>query len=413
MAKNIYVSPTGNDADSGLTALLPKATINGVAGVQAIVATGDCIRMMGGVYAGPDNRNIDMNQAKWVNVLFQPYGNGVPIVDFEQVPGVYDGHIRSDYANQNLTFVGIQFRNPSGTKWCFWAPRANCIKLVNCALYQKAGPAGTGYGAGCCSIVDECSFYNLARGCQGGLTSDLSVITNCYFKSVTTVKQGVYGGWDFNAYPGNVEANGLNTSLPNTDPGFKNVTIDDYRLDWTDAVAIAKFRALGVSAGFIGALGTDRWYYDSRFPQTRFMSHDPAEATRPVWENDSSYTDPGGGGFTGAIIEHATTKDLEINLVANPAARSGRVMSNVIDLGSGSVQLDAVMYGAFEDNGLGAVIDIDTSLPKRIERRSSAVAFLKGDALPAWVAYAKGSQETEMLRYHQIRMTFHTDHTGV
>jgi hypothetical protein len=83
-----------------------------------------------------------------------------------------------------------------------------------------------------------------------------------------------------------------------------------------------------------------------------------------------------------------------------------------MNLGTTSPTLVAAAFGAYEDVAGGAAIDTDTTLPQKVEYRSSNTSFAKGDGTPSWVEFSKGDYLNQNHTYFQVRVEFRTDHTN-
>lgn len=427
MAKTVYVDGTyGDNSNTGLSWAQAKKTI---VGARAATASGDLCLIKGGVYK---EAKQTFNSVNDTDVLYMPDPSSATsvIVDFENSADVnpaagFGWDTTSHwFIERGTKFLNISFRNPytaGNTVFICFVPTVTIpVYLLHCIFYQKSGAANTGSGMGPFNgnydcVTRNCSFHNLANG----LYRPAGTHRNNYYVNVTTPHNSLVGASvDYNAYPGNAEANGINTST-GANPGFRDPGADDFRLDpVTTPADYATFMSGGEYNDRIGALGRGGLYYNSAYPQLRFITRDPSTANgnpQPAWENEgpsgtNTYTD----GTPGDIIENAVTYELEIDLATTPGATGGRVRSEVMDLGSVSPNLDELALGASEDISGGAAIDIDTTLPQYIEYRSSNTAFAKGDVSPSWVPASRfGAYVNQGHRYFQKRVTFRTDHTNV
>lgn len=431
MAKICYVNAvTGNNANNGLSAGAAKKNFAGAkastaAATASTSSSPDIVLVAPGVYY--EDEDVVWSAATDVNVVYISDGTGEVIVDFENRHGVGVSGNTAYAINWRFTtaviFVGITFRNfprgtigaASGSYGLMQFNGTNRPKCINCVFYQRDGAASSGRAL-FNVLAENCSFYNLERGIDVN-HSMLTSVTNSeyygnYFKTVTTPFTGPVSGTvtrDYNALPGNTETNGLNTSSANTDPGFRGVSTDDFRINPTaDTVAWDKFLTLGRFGGRISAAGRGGPYYDYRYPQLRMITPAPTSAIVP-WENDPTYTS---GGTLGTVIQDGTTGELKIDLATTPTATDARARSDVYNLGSSSPNLATTSVFRFESPTLGAVIDTNTTYPRKWEYRSSGTSFAKGDGSPSWIEVEAGTYINVSDQYLQFRVTFRTDHTN-
>lgn len=428
MAKTVYVnSITGNNAWDGLSPTFVTGT-NGpkrsILGARAATATGDLVLIAPGIYhEGPAYWN-SVNDS-YVLYRRDPYLPGRVIIDFE---GRGDGQaggfqgVPTQWVFPDYTFwtgfLDIHFRNPYQGDHAMLAARASALRVFHCCFYQRDGVAGSGmaishydgigWGAG---EFHNNTFYNMNWGLYGLVGKR----RNNYFVSVSNVMYAS-GDRDYNAYPGNAEANGINTST-GANPGLTDPAADDLSLDpVTTPADWATFMTSGELGGQIGAVSNGAWYYNPAIPQLRYLSAAPTPAQgnpQLAWENEgpngtNTYTD----GTPGDIIEDGTTLEPIIDLATTPAATGGRIRSEVIDLGSTAPFLRSITFTGFQDLPGGAALDIDTTLPLQQEYRTSATSFAKGDVSPTWTAFATGANLNLSNQYVQFRITFRTDHTN-
>lgn len=419
MATTKYVDGVnGNNSNDGSSWVLAKKTI---VGARAVTAAGDLVLIAPGVYKEP---NQNFASASDVGVLYMPDPTQARavIVDFENRPGENSsaGIYYNWRCDQPVRFLNIMFRNPYSNSAHSLIGTSGEAKIIHCVLYQRNGTANTGMGVaevwGGNFYVVNCTFYNLQSGMWGANVASPRTAHN-YFVSVTTPFNSTTGTHDYNAYPGNTETHGINTST-GANPGLRDPANEDFRLDpVTTPADYETFMSAGLFGYRLGANGRGGLYYNPDYEQLRYLTPDPLPSggnPQPLWENEgpngtNTYTD----GTPGDIIENSTTKELEIDLATTPGATGGRVRSDVMDLGNISPNLDELALGASEDLPGGAAIDIDNTLPQRIEYRSSNTAFAKGDPSPSWVAADRfGEYVNQGHRYFQIRVTFRTDHTN-
>lgn len=393
MAKVVYVNGgTGSDANSGLTPALAKATI---VGARAATATGDRVSIAAGVYLEID---ASFTSANDINVVYMHDGSGPVIVDFAN-RATAGQHWFLDKA---VRFIGIQFRNPGTSTYCIssFSVAANVV-AVNCVFYQKAGAANTGRGVERL-FVYNCSFHNLSIGVGVSSTTFSSYMLLC-----TTPFSGSQSEREYNALPSNTETYGINITT-GANPGFRDPASDDFRLDPSDIADFQTFMAGGRYRGRIGATGTYGPYYNSLYAQTRMITPDPTPGAFASWEDDPSYVS---AGTLGAVVQDATTGELQFNLSATPTATDGRLRSDVYAAPSGKVfRFTGSSFDRFEDRPGGAVLDTNVALPAHWEYRSSNDAFLKSDVFPVWVAVAQTSVLNILRRYVQFRVTLRSDH---
>lgn len=394
MAKVVYVNgTTGNNANSGLTPVLAKATI---LGARAATAIGDRVSIAGGVYLEAD---VTFNSVNDENVVYMHDGSGLVIIDFAN-RATAGQHWLTD---KLIKFIGLQFRNPGTATVCISSFVAtNRSTTIGCTFYQKAGPANTGHGIQRVE-AHSCSFHNLNIGV--GVSSS---VYSSYFLSCTTPFSAA-AERDYNAFPGNTETHGINTSV-GANPGFRSVATDDFRLSQSVLVDFQAFMAGGRERGRIGAPGGVGPYYNSLYPQTRMFSSDPTTGAFVSWEDDPSYV---AAGVLGAVAQDATTGALQLNLSAAPTATDGRARSDVIASPVGKlINFTASAFVRFEDPPAGAKLDVNTTLPAHWEYRYSNTAFLKGDLIPTWNQTQQSDGLNVTAKYIQFRVTLRTDHTN-
>lgn len=411
MAKVVYVDKeNGDNGNDGLSWVNAKSTI---LGARAATVSGDLVLIKPNTYLEADvtwsSSNDDL-----VVYMPDPDSAGLVIVDFQNVDIAQHWYFNPG----NPIFVNILFRNPgTATTTYFFQNRTTTRPLFyHCVFANEYGTNGARvmHGSGSFSqrmLAINCTFYNLYEG--AGIAGE-GPVYNCYFVDVTTPISGG-GVHDYNAYSGNAEANGIDTD--SVDPGLRSPSTVDYRLDPnTTPSDFDTFMTSGLSGDRIGAFGKGGLYYNSSIPSLRFLSADPSPASGnplPSWINEgpngsNTYTT----GTPGDIIENASTYELEIDLATTPGATGGRVLSPVFDLGTAITNLDNIAYSSFEDLGGGAAIDTDTSLPQKIEYRSSDSSFTTYAGSPSWTEVTKGDDINVAHRYIQVRIEFQTGHSG-
>lgn len=415
MAKICYVNAiTGNNANTGLSPALAKKTIAGARSATAAapastLASPDLVLIAAGVYPEPDTV---WNAAADQNVVYMADGSGEVVVDFEQRGGTQAlGANWLVVTTVNVIFVGIRFRNVYRGAFPSSMMVNSAGSFIHCVFHQRASdvgvvPSGTAISPTVSSLIQNCSFHNLSIGISGG-GSTTALVHNNYFVNTTSPITGTVTR-DYNAFPGNTETNGINTSV-GANPGFRDATDEDFRLSPTTLADYEAFLRGGRFGGRIAAAGKPLPYYDSRFPQLRMITKVPAGGHLPIWENDPSYV---AIGVLGAIIQDPTTNELAIDLASTPTATDGRARSDVYDLGATSPNLANFTVGKFEDLPGGAALDTNLTLPKKWEYRSSAVAFLKTDVSPAWIEVEPDDYINVSNRYVQFRITFVVNHTN-
>lgn len=416
MASTYYVNGiTGDNAWDGTSPTFvsgttgPKRTI---VGARAVTAAGDLVLIAPGVYLEP---NQAWTAATDYQVLYRrdPFKPGKVIVDFENrsPSGGGNGFAYHWYLDRGW-MMDIHFRNPYPGA-ALIASGYNDTRLVNCVLYDRDGGTNVGHGLTRYNstnpiVILNCSFYNLNVGTywNGGSAY------NNYFVNVTAPFSSFLGGHDYNAFAGNTEAFGVNTST-GASPGFTDAPNEDFTIDSVTTPADwATFQISGLQKACIGAWGNGGFYYTPDMPQLYFFSHDPTYANgnpQPAWENDSTYAD----GTPGTIIPDPITGEPIIDLATTPAATGGRCMTDVIDMGSTSTLIKSISYSGFEDPINGAAFDINNTTPFAEEYRSAITSFAKGDGSPSWIAYERGDDiGVTGHRYVQLRLTLRTDHTN-
>lgn len=418
MAKVVYVDGiNGDNSNDGLTLGTAKKTI---IGARAATATYDLVLISGGVYLEGKQVFSSAND-RYVLYMANPATPSPVIVDFEESSDIYGrGHTGGEeyyWRCYGVRFMNIMFRNAiNGAAFCSFVsyPAA----FIHCTFYMRSGPANachglTSYNSGNnVAYVYNCSFYNLNEA----NTDFTGPVRNCYYENVTTPFVSMSNA-DYCAYPGGI---GHHTDTNTTNPGFRDVSNEDFRLDpVTTPADYSAFLTSGENGTRIGAFGKGGTYYNPLFEQLRFLSAAPTSAQgnpQLAWEDEGPAINGGTGTYTdgtpGNIIENAVNYELEIDLATTPAATGGRIRSDVIDLGTGIVNLASMAYGSFEDPGNGAAIDTDTTLPRKIEYRTSATSFLKGDVSPTWTEIERGDYLNSSNRYVQFRVEFRTDHTN-
>lgn len=415
MAKTVYVDgASGDNGNDGLSWATAKGTI---LGARAVTASGDRVIIAPGVY--PETKAFfSSSNDSGVCYMADPTKNGVVIVDFENSSDINPAygftytiasHWRTD---KTVKFVNINFRNPYTNTACLVSQGG--LEAYHCTFYQRDGSDNTGVGiatywsASASIIVKNCSFYNLDEAWY----RFTGPIRNCYIVDTTTAQYGC-SDMNYNAYPGNSEVNGINTST-GANPGFRDADNEDFRIDpGTYPADFATFMNGGEYGERIAAFGKGGIYYNAYVPQLRMLSPDPSSGNPQVaWENEgpngtNTYTD----GTPGDMIEDGSTSELKLDLTNSPTG--GRARSDVIYLGDGSITIGPITIGAFEDVANGAAIDTDTSLPQKIEYRSSASSFAKGDASPSWIEVSRGTYlSVTGHSYLQWRVEVRTDHSG-
>lgn len=395
MAKQVFMDiVTGDDANDGLSL---GAAVRTFARANTIAATGDIILIGGGVYPStvvgvPQNLNT-------TSCVWMARGNADVILDWEGVSGALQW-------GSGCTIVNLKFRNVAPLEFF---NVAGSPTFIGCVFYQRDGAANTGRGIKN-AHGRHCTFYNLEVGHDR--TTSTFTCKSCYFENVTTPLSAPNTN-DYNAYPGNTETNGLDTDDPNTNPGFVDAAAEDFRLDPTDTIALDKFRTLGEFGGQIGAPGTAGPVYSNAIPQLRWIGASPAPVAGQFdsWVNDPNYSDPGGTGTTGVIVEDAGTFEPVVDLADNPAAESGRLLGPVWDFGSAPHSMDTFAFSKFIDGAAGALFDTNTSLPDEIEYRASNTIFSQTDIAPAtWVTFQSGDQLDITEQYVQVALTYQTVH---
>jgi hypothetical protein len=417
----IYVDGVeGSDSNDGSTRALAKASISGAR--AALTAGVDIVLIRPTIYL---EGNITFNAANDETTLFRndTFYPGVVIIDFEERLDYQSGGFANNayfQTTRSTTFLNLHFRNMASGA-CAIRGSHSAWWMLHCVFYsQNASP--TGFGIGSVNTTNDmevkcrnCSFYNLgsyAVFCQG----TNSIFYNNYAPTLSVFNGDSGSTVDYNAYIGNSETNGFNTST--TDPGFRDVAQLDFRLDPTSIVAdYEAFMQGGISGGRVGAFGKNGIYYFNQIPQLRFLTPDPTTAggnPNLTWENEgpggtNTYTD----GTPGDIVEDGATFALKIDLGATPAATGGRVRSDVYDLGAtGNPAFVNAVFSAFQDGPGGALIDTDTTLPQKIEYRSSPSSFAKGDVSPSWIEFETKESFSVTDRFIQFRVEFRTDHTN-
>ena len=402
MAKLVYWDIIhGLDTNDGLSIATPVRTLTRV---HAVAANGDRVITGPGVYptsvvAGAGGIAITKT------IMITPQKAGTVIIDHEQVLPT-TGHIT---LSNSCIIRGIHFRNAGVGKYSLQR-NGGTPSIIDCVFYQRDGAANTGrgvIGAYLACLVETCSFYNLQVGCESG-----EQYSN-YFKSVTTPFTGS-NTKDYNAYPGNTETHGINTST-GIDPGFIDAAAEDFRLDLSETGAPEAYRNSGRFGGPIGATGAPGPWWDARWAQSRWMVPAPSAGDGMLgpWVNDADYEDPTGTAFTGEIVEDSGDFEPIVDLAGNEDALSGRLLSPVFDWGTSGAILNAFPFAGFEDPPAGAVFDTNTSYPAKAEYRQSATLFLFDDPestdLP-WVEYKRPDQLDLAERYQQFRITYQVAH---
>lgn len=395
----------GVDANDGATEATPVRTLTRV---YALASNGDRVIMAPGVYpTSVTAGSVAFGIAK--TIMFTPKKAGVVIWDFEgSLPGTANIDV-----SVSAIFRGLHFRNMGVGKYAF-RRTGGTPAFIDCVFYQRDGAANTGrgiQGANLATLIENCSFYNLQVGVESGEAY------SCYFKDTTTPFSGTVTR-DYNAFPGNTETNGINTST-GIDPGFLDAGAEDFRLDLSQTGAPEAYRTQGRFDGPIGATGAPGPWWDARWAQSRWMVPDPTPEGSMIgsWVNDADYQDPSGTGFTGEIVEDTGDFEPIIDLSAggNPAALSGRILSQVFDWGTSGAVLNAFPFAGFQDPPAGAVFDTNTSYPAKAEYRQSSTLFLFDDPESTdlqWIEYEFHEQLDLSERYQQFRITFQVAHTN-
>lgn len=413
MAKVVYLSTTGSDANSGLTSALPKLTFSGT---RAALAAGDRVSIAAGTYTQAGTTT--WSAATDAGVVYMPDGSGPVIVDFNNVAGTFS----CTNGTASVVFVSIIFMNPNTASRCITGVSGSLTppRAFNCVFFHKISPTPLGGGTSLCG-ARNCTYFNLATGyfySGGGVTMDSACIAN-YFKTCTTpiTESSDLTSKDFNAFPGNTENYGIDTSLANSDPGFvvNNLlaAFPNFRISPTDTVAFTKLRTLGPRGTHIGATGGVGPYYNAAYLQLRMISPNPTPTTGtfPAWEDDPSYT---ATGVLGAVIQDPTSGALVLDLETTPTATDGRIRSDVFDSGTlRSWTLRGIILDAQTDIRHGSAVDTNTTLPTRYEFRGSASSFAKADVSPAWESVKQDEVFSRNYRYMQFRLTLRRDHTNV
>jgi hypothetical protein len=408
MAKLVYWSiNTGNDANDGLTITTPVRTLT-----RALVVAVDGDRIL--VAAGTYPRSVLLSGEGTFNigdaVQITPHQRGRVTFDFEGFNVTGTSYLAS---SRVIQVVGIHMRNMLSGKFAFGLSGGSpLVHLIDCVFYQEGGFVGVGGGASGNTVemvVENCSFSGVGLGVSG------PVSRNCYFVNVTTPKSG--GTGNFNAFPGNTEPNGINTNNPNSNPGFRDVAARDFRLSTANLTAFELFMTSGENLNQIGATGAHGPWWDPRWLQSRYIAPNPVPGSGMPgsWANDAAYQDPGGAGSTGTIVEDTGDFEPIVDLLANPAALSGRMYSSVWDWGTQPVEFNTTAIARFVDGPAGARLDTDDILPDKFEYRVSNSPFLATDdesAGPVWVEFQQKEDLVLTQRYQQERVTFQLNHTN-
>lgn len=241
------------------------------------------------------------------------------------------------------------------------------LDIINC-FFKGATTSGTtglrlqmGNG-GEVTRIENCTFANNANGYWSFALSESYFRMNA-FKGNTVNRNGNGGGEtitsftcsqekDYNAYPGNTETHGIDTS--SSPFSFNDEPNNDFSLP-----ASSSLRGAGKNGANIGATFNPRVYFDSEFSNLALSSG----------SNDILYYDPGipGPGSEGpsdagpAVFASGIWK---IDNITVPGARSARVHFGPFTMPSGS-RITVAGWVANEDTSPSAgsklVVDSDIS----------------------------------------------------
>ena len=397
MAKVVHWSIIhGDDAFDGTAETWEGGTVGPVrtwTRANALAVNGDIILLDRGIYptsvlAGTGSVTISKT------IQLRGKQRGLPIFDFEGTLPTTQ-HITMTVSAQ---IRGIEMRNMGAGKYAVGRTGGTPV-VIDCVIRQRDGAANTGRGIlgnATATKIEGCTFYNLEMGINGAEAyRNLLVACTTPFSGTNTR--------DYNAFPGNAEPNGINTTT-SPPPDFLDVPGGDFRLDLSDPGDAVAYRTGGQFGGRIGAPGFPGPWWDARFPQSRWMTPDPAPVSGMVgsWQNDASYEDAGGPSTTGEIVEDVGDFEPIIDLAANEDAATGQIISAVIDWGTRPVTMNDWPMQIFEDVPSGAIIS------HRWYRQRSTVFLLDDDEIdgPAWVEFDPEDQLDLTDRYQQLRARF-------
>ena len=413
MASTYYVDGiNGDDGNNGTTWVLAKKTIIAARGVAA---AGDLVLIAPGVY--PETYVAWDSGDSGTLYMADPTKAGVVIVDFLNVPAANPlyGHW---YFNTVAypRFMNIIFRNPgsAASDMFFVNWTTGTATFIHCVFHNQYGTrvgrviTGSGTASERANFYN-CSFYNLDEGISHG---SAGVAYNNYVENCNVAKSG-HG--DYNAYPGNTETNGIDTDV--TNPGFRDAAGVDFRLDPdTTPADYAAFMTGGLFGDRIGAFGKGGYYYNPAYPQLRYVAPAPTVAQgnpQPSWENEgpngtNTYT----AGTPGDVIEDTTSFEPKLDLTPG-GITGGRILSGVFNISNAVALLQAIAFSRAEFPSEGAIIDTNTTLPKKVEYRSQVASFLKDAGTPTWTEFTSGDDLSISGHYYfQLRITFQTAHTN-
>ena len=169
-AGTYYVSPNGDDGNSGLSWDAAKNTIQAAINVAE---DGNTVMVTNGTYAGNGNRDLDFAGK---NIVLKSVGGpAVTLIDCQA--SYADGH-RGFYLHSgettNSLIEGFTIKNANQT----WGGGVYCenagVTLRNCSLIANKAESLNGNGGGCffgnsTSVIDRCTISsNQALATEGG-----------------------------------------------------------------------------------------------------------------------------------------------------------------------------------------------------------------------------------------------------
>lgn len=159
---NYYVSPTGNDANDGLTTSTPKATIPAA---HTAASNGDTLVLMDGTHSYSANititKNVSMTSLNGAAAVTLQFTVADRSITFQDTSGIVISNITFDDINTTLAVLNIGFASAGATKPLVWptnvtvrgcvfniskyaiSVKGENIEIYNNTINRKAGVVST------------------------------------------------------------------------------------------------------------------------------------------------------------------------------------------------------------------------------------------------------------------------------